>query len=79
MPIYEYKCELCGSIFEHLQKVSDNNLEICRICNKKGKVTRLISSSGFRLKGTGWYETDFKNNKKQPEKKQDRTVSTKKT
>ena len=59
MPIYEYKCEKCGSLFEQIQKFSDNQLKICG-CEKKGRVVRLISSSGFRLKGTGWYETDFK-------------------
>ena len=59
MPIYEYKCEECGSIFEYFQKISDNELNVCK-CPSKGKVTKLISSSGFRLKGSGWYETDFK-------------------
>ena len=63
MPIYEYKCEKCGSLFEQIQKFSDNQLKICG-CEKKGRVVRLISSSSFRLKGTGWYETDFKTGKK---------------
>ena len=59
MPIYEYKCEDCGSIFEHFQKITDSNLRLCK-CGKKGNIKKLISSSGFRLKGSGWYETDFK-------------------
>ncbi len=59
MPIYEYKCEDCGSIFEHFQKITDKDLQSCKICNK-GNIKKLISSSGFRLKGSGWYETDFK-------------------
>ncbi|MBL6899320.1 MAG: zinc ribbon domain-containing protein [Gammaproteobacteria bacterium] len=62
MPIYEYKCQDCGSIFEHFQKISDKDIDVCKVCNK-GKVTKLISSSGFRLKGSGWYETDFKKKK----------------
>jgi len=60
MPIYEYKCQDCGSIFEHFQKISDKELDLCKCCSR-GKVKKLISSSGFRLKGSGWYETDFKN------------------
>ena len=52
MPIYEYKCEECGSIFEYFQKISDNELNVCK-CTSKGKVKKLISSSGFRLKGYG--------------------------
>ena len=62
MPIYEYKCQDCGSIFEHFQKISDKDIEVCKVCSK-GKVKKLISSSGFRLKGSGWYETDFKKKK----------------
>ena len=62
MPIYEYKCQDCGSIFEHFQKISDKDIDICTVCSK-GKVKKLISSSGFRLKGSGWYETDFKKKK----------------
>ena len=62
MPIYEYKCQDCGSIFEHFQKISDKDIDVCKVCSK-GKVKKLISSSGFRLKGSGWYETDFKKKK----------------
>ena len=62
MPIYEYKCQDCGSIFEHFQKISDKDIDVCKVCSK-GKVKKLISSSGFILKGSGWYETDFKKKK----------------
>ena len=62
MPIYEYKCQDCGSIFEHFQKISDKDIDVCKVCSK-GNVKKLISSSGFRLKGSGWYETDFKKKK----------------
>jgi len=62
MPIYEYKCSDCGKVFEVIQKISDKKLTICR-CDEKGTVHRLVSSSGFRLKGSGWYETDFKTKK----------------
>ena len=76
MPIYEYKCEKCGSLFEQIQKVSDNQLKICG-CAKKGRVVRLISPSGFRLKGTGWYETDFKKPNKVIKKNNDKSHSEK--
>ena len=76
MPIYEYKCEKCGSLFEQIQKVSDDQLKTCS-CVKKGKVVRLISSSGFRLKGTGWYETDFKKPNKAIKKNDDKSHSEK--
>ena len=76
MPIYEYKCEKCGSLFEQIQKVSDDQLKTCS-CAKKGRVVRLISSSGFRLKGTGWYETDFKKSNKIIKKNDDKSQSKK--
>ena len=68
MPIYEYKCQVCGSIFEIFQKVSDQKLNkiTCKTCNKVNNVEKIVSTSGFRLKGSGWYVTDFKNKGKQP-------------
>ena len=59
MPIYEYRCGSCSHELEALQKVSDSPLRKCPEC---GKLTlrRLISAPVFRLKGGGWYETDFK-------------------
>ena len=67
MPIYEYKCDECGAIFENFQKITDKDLDICQSCKKSG-IKKLISSSGFRLKGSGWYETDFKGKKVKEEK-----------
>ncbi len=63
MPIYEYSCEACGEHLEKLQKLSDAPLEICPKCGEP-KLKKLISAAGFRLKGSGWYETDFKQDKK---------------
>tara|TARA_Y100001970_G_scaffold291086_1_gene427008 strand:+ start:1483 stop:1710 length:228 start_codon:yes stop_codon:yes gene_type:complete len=60
MPIYEYKCNKCNKVFEHFQNISDDPLKTCVLCGKKNSVTKIISPSGFRLKGSGWYETDFK-------------------
>ena len=61
MPIYEYYCEVCKSNFELIQKISDKPAKKCIKCNKSTKVIKLVSAPGFRLKGGGWYETDFKN------------------
>jgi putative FmdB family regulatory protein len=63
MPIYEYQCEACGAAHEKLQKISDPLLRDCPACNKPALVKR-VSASSFRLKGSGWYETDFKTGKK---------------
>ncbi len=57
MPIYEYRCAKCGKVFEVLQKFSDAPLKKHEKCG--GKVERLISASGFQLKGGGWYATDY--------------------
>ena len=63
MPIYEYQCEACGHILETLQKISDAPLTKCPECGKDA-LKKLISASAFRLKGGGWYETDFKTGNK---------------
>lgn len=60
MPIYEYECKACGHEMEAIQKMSDPILTDCPVCEKK-ELSKLISAAGFRLKGNGWYETDFKN------------------
>ena len=60
MPIYEYKCTACDHRMEKLQRMSDDPLKICPACNQP-QLTKLVSAAGFRLTGTGWYETDFKN------------------
>jgi len=62
MPIYEYRCESCGHQLDALQKISDPPLTDCPECNKAA-LKRLISAPSFRLKGAGWYETDFKGDK----------------
>jgi putative FmdB family regulatory protein len=59
MPIYEYACKACGFEKEVLQKISDAALTSCPSCHEASFVKR-ISAAGFRLSGTGWYETDFK-------------------
>ena len=60
MPIYEYRCRACGHHLEALQKMTDAPLRKCPDCGKS-QLQRLVSASQFRLKGSGWYETDFKN------------------
>ena len=59
MPFYEYQCQRCGHHLEAMQKVSDKQLRKCPKCGKTA-LTRLMSAPVFRLKGGGWYETDFK-------------------
>lgn len=63
MPIYEFCCHNCGHEFELLQKISDPLPSECPNCDK-GNVQKLVSATSFRLKGSGWYETDFKNKSK---------------
>ena len=67
MPIYEYQCGECSHRLEVLQKLSDEPLVYCPECNE-ASLKKLVSAAAFRLKGTGWYETDFKNNDKKNEK-----------
>jgi putative FmdB family regulatory protein len=59
MPFYEYECSNCKFYVETLQKISDEPLKKCPSC-KKPTLKKLISAPVFRLKGAGWYETDFK-------------------
>ncbi|MEK9629192.1 MAG: zinc ribbon domain-containing protein [Nitrospinota bacterium] len=63
MPIYEYECEKCGVTFEAMQNISAKPLKTCQGlgCNDKdnGKVHRIMSQSGFILKGSGWYASDY--------------------
>ena len=63
MPIYEYECDKCGVTFEAIQAVSAKPLKTCQGlgCNDKdnGKVHRLVSASGFILKGSGWYTSEY--------------------
>lgn len=63
MPIYEYQCQACGHEFEAMQKISDPVLTDCPECQQP-QLKKLVSAAGFRLKGGGWYETDFKSGNK---------------
>jgi putative FmdB family regulatory protein len=62
MPFYEYQCKNCGHALEAMQKISDSPLKKCPHCGKS-QLVRLMSAPVFRLKGGGWYETDFKGDK----------------
>jgi putative FmdB family regulatory protein len=59
MPFYEYECGRCGHQHEAMQKISDPHLRRCPACGRSA-LKRLVSAAAFRLKGAGWYETDFK-------------------
>ena len=79
MPIYEYRCTLCGQAHEVLQKASEPPLVDCPACGKPG-LQKLLTAAGFQLKGSGWYATDFKSNgkkteEKKPEKKESKADS----
>jgi len=63
MPLYEYRCDACEHEFEALQKMNDEPLLHCPACDE-AQLRKLVSAVGFRLKGDGWYETDFKSDNK---------------
>ena len=63
VPIYEYRCESCEHRLEKLQKMSEGDLVDCPECERPA-LKRLVSAAAFRLKGSGWYETDFKKDNK---------------
>ncbi|MDA8934094.1 zinc ribbon domain-containing protein [Gammaproteobacteria bacterium] len=63
MPIYDYKCSDCGHQIEVIQKFSDEPKTLCIECGKE-TLKKMVSAPSFRLKGGGWYETDFKTGKK---------------
>ena len=67
MPIYEYQCTSCDHKLEAIQKFSDAPLTECPACSTSS-LRKLLSAPSFRLKGTGWYETDFKGGKSSPAK-----------
>ena len=70
MPIYEYKCSKCASVFEIIQKVDAPALKKCLKCS--APVHKIVSSSAFQFKGSGWYVTDYaqQNKKKAAQKEQ---------
>ncbi len=63
MPFYEYRCDTCGHEMEIMQKMSDPPVAQCPACGEP-HLRKLVSAAGFRLKGGGWYETDFKKGSK---------------
>jgi putative FmdB family regulatory protein len=65
MPIYEYRCSACGHELESLQKLADAPLTTCPSCGKE-TLTKLVSAAGFQLKGSGWYQTDFRGSGAKP-------------
>ena len=76
MPLYEYKCQSCGEVFEIIQKFSDTPLSVHEKCG--GAVERLISTSALMFKGSGWYVNDYgKGNSKEPKPKTDANGSSK--
>jgi len=78
MPIYEYKCKACEHKFDKLQKINDPAFTDCPDCGKP-ELIKLVSAAGFRLKGTGWYETDFKTSSKNAQTSGSTDKSVKKT
>ncbi|NOR14655.1 MAG: zinc ribbon domain-containing protein, partial [Candidatus Aminicenantes bacterium] len=64
MPLYEYKCDKCGSVEEVIQKVADKPLIKCSKCG--GPLHKLLSSPAIQFKGTGWYVTDYGSKKDAP-------------
>ena len=87
MPTYDYECDACGHEFELFQSISEPVKRKCPECGKS-QLRRLVSAPQFRLKGSGWYETDFKSDKEQkrnlldkgdaePPKSEDRTAAPK--
>lgn len=77
MPLYEYRCDACEHEFEALQKISDEALLHCPACDEP-QLRKLVSAAGFRLKGDGWYETDFKSGTKRNLAEGEKSSSTKK-
>jgi len=65
MPIYQYRCTDCGHQMEALQKMSDPKLTDCPKCHAPA-LQKQVTAAAFKLKGTGWYETDFKNSGSKP-------------
>jgi putative FmdB family regulatory protein len=59
MPIYEFECRSCQHVWDALQKIADPDPAQCSSCGA-AMVTRRMTAAAFRLKGAGWYETDFK-------------------
>jgi putative FmdB family regulatory protein len=65
MPLYEYRCSKCDTVFERIQKFADPPLTVHEGCG--GAVERLLSAPGLHFKGSGWYVTDYKNSGSKPD------------
>lgn len=76
MPIYQYQCTECGHSLEALQKMSDEPLRTCPECGADS-LKKQVTAAAFKLKGTGWYETDFKNSGKKPKADTNKTSADK--
>lgn len=63
MPIYEYRCSDCGLQKEFLQRIADAPIAACPTCGSS-RFSKMLSTAGFHLKGSGWYATDFKGGNK---------------
>jgi len=66
MPIYQYRCSACGELTELIQKFSDDPLEICPQCGEP-ELRKQLTAPAFKLKGSGWYVTDFRDSGKPKE------------
>jgi len=78
MPIYEYRCAACGHELEALQRLADAPLKECPACGQS-RLHKLVSAAGFRLKGSGWYATDFKHRTPAAEKSNGAAAKTEST
>ena len=74
MPIYAYRCATCGHAQDVLQKISDPLLSVCPACGAATYVKQ-VTAAGFQLKGSGWYVTDFRGDKKPAAKSGDGAAS----
>ena len=74
MPIYAYQCQGCGHKLEKIQRLSDAPLTDCPQCNQ-ASLKKQITAASFKLTGTGWYETDFKNKSSDNNKSTDNSSS----
>lgn len=78
MPIYEYRCTACGHLLEAFQKITEEPLTVCPNCHKS-TLNKLVSTTSFQLKGTGWYKTDFSNKGKPKDNPESTTETNSKT
>lgn len=78
MPIYAYQCQGCGHKLEKIQRLSDAPLTDCPQCNQ-ASLKKMVTAASFKLTGTGWYETDFKNKSTDKSKSEGKSSSETKT